>query len=292
MSEASAIPDGPPFDFDPIAKGRLMKFLDGRELAGYVKERQAKETRRLKAAKVQPTLAIVSEGENSVNALYLKIKQKYGKDIGVEVSLYKTADSTDSQKTILKLNEDKAVSAIIVQLPITDTAKTDEVVNVIEPGKDVDGLGRESKFDSATATAIMWLLAGYNIDVAGKNIVVIGRGRLVGDPLVKLLKTSGIKPTVLDENSPDFANTVNSADLIISAVGQPGLLKDDMVKRGAVVVDAGSASEDGQVKGDAAPELYDRQDLTITPKVGGVGPLTVAALFDNVLRSARAKVGP
>ena len=269
-----------------------MKLLDGRELAGYVKERQAKEVRRLASAKLRPHLAIVSEGENPVNELYLKVKRKYGQDIGIEVFLHKTTNSTDSKKKILELNEDQKISAIIVQLPILDTSKTDEVVNLIDPAKDVDGLGKESEFESATATAIMWLIAGYNINIESKNVVVIGRGRLVGGPVVKLLKSSGINPTVLDENSSDFDKNVSSADLIISAAGQPGLLTSKIIKQGAVVVDAGSASEDGQVKGDAAPELFNRQDLTITPKTGGVGPLTVAALFDNVLRAARAKVSP
>lgn len=269
-----------------------MKYLDGRELAGYIKVRQAKEVRRLKAVRLQPVLAILSQGQQDVNELYLKLKQRYGQDIGVDVKLVRSQDTVETKRQILALNEDDTCSAIIVQLPLSYPEATEEVVSLIEPEKDVDGLGRTSKYSSASATAIIWLLAGYNIDLPGKTVAIVGQGKLVGKPLAAMLASSGLEPLVVDEHTDDLTAKLKSADVIVTATGQAGLITSDMVKATAVVVDAGTAAENGQVKGDAADELYKRKDITITPKKGGVGPLTVAALFDNVLRAVRAKVGP
>jgi methylenetetrahydrofolate dehydrogenase (NADP+)/methenyltetrahydrofolate cyclohydrolase len=269
-----------------------VKYLNGGELAEYVKERQAKEVRRLSGAKIQPKLVIISEGQNTVNDAYLKLKQKYGHDAGVEVELINTTNAIESKKAILKLNEDSNVHGIIVQLPLVDEKTTDDVVNLIEPAKDVDGLGKDADYDSATATAILWLLSGYNVELRGKKIVVVGQGKLVGAPLIKMLKSTGAEPDVLDENSQNFDEVVSNADVLITAAGHPGLIKASLLKTKAVVIDAGTASEGGQIRGDLADEVYDREDITVTPKRGGLGPLTVSALFDNVIRAVRAKVAP
>lgn len=270
----------------------MMKSLDGRELAGYVKERQAKEVRRLTAAKIQPKLVIVSEGDNRVNDLYTKLKQNYGRDIGVDVQIVHTKDATDSKNALLGLNQDDSVHGVIVQLPLSNPAATDEVVNLIEPKKDIDGLGKEANYQSATATAVLWLLAGYAVDLEGKSIVLVGQGRLVGAPLAKMLTTAGYAPLVLDEDSPNIENNIRQADVLITATGQPGLIKSEDIKRGAVVIDAGTSSEGGEIKGDVSDEARQRDDIAITPKTGGLGPLTIAVLFDNLLRAARGKVSP
>jgi len=269
-----------------------VKYLNGKELSEYVKERQAKEVRRLKSVKVQPKLAIVSEGNNAVNDVYLRLKQTYGRDVGVDVELINTTNATESKKVTLKLNEDDSIHGIIIQLPLVDEKTTEAVVNLIEPTKDIDGLGRDAEYDSATATAILWLLSGYNVELRGKKVVVVGQGKLVGAPLINLLKSTGVEPDVLDENSRNFDEVVNAADILISAAGHPGLIKGNLLKSKAVVVDAGTASEGGQIKGDLADDVYDREDITVTPKRGGLGPLTVSALFDSVIRAARAKVAP
>jgi methylenetetrahydrofolate dehydrogenase (NADP+)/methenyltetrahydrofolate cyclohydrolase len=138
--------------------------------------------------------------------------------------------------------------------------------------------------------AILWLLAGYNVDLMGKQILLIGRGKLVGAPLEHMLKQSGMLVAVVDRNTPDLAEQARAADIIITATGSPSILFPDMIKQGAVVVDAGVASEDGKTVGDVAATVYERDDLTITPAKGGVGPLTVCALFDNVIRAARESV--
>ncbi|MEJ0073358.1 MAG: hypothetical protein WDN27_04760 [Candidatus Saccharibacteria bacterium] len=142
--------------------------------------------------------------------------------------------------------------------------------------------------DPATPLAIMWLLAGYNVDLRGKKIVLVGRGKLVGAPLERILLASGYDVSVIDSKTPDMRSVVEQGEVIITATGQPGLLKSDMIQEGAVVVDAGVAGEQGKTVGDLAEDVYDRTDLTITPRKGGVGPLTICALFDNVIRAARA----
>jgi methylenetetrahydrofolate dehydrogenase (NADP+)/methenyltetrahydrofolate cyclohydrolase len=152
-------------------------------------------------------------------------------------------------------------------------------------------LGKAAQFDPATPMAILWLLAGYNVDIkAGKRVLLIGRGRLVGAPLERIMLASGIDVSVADRETPDLAALTREADVIITATGSPAILHADMVKPGAVVLDAGVAAEDGKTVGDVAADLFERDDLTITPAKGGVGPLTVCALFENVIRAARATV--
>ena len=264
-----------------------MKLLNGSELAAYIKDRQAHQVRGLRQAHgVIPKLAIVVTADNPVIEVYLRLKQRYGADIEVEVDVHRVPQ-TGVKELLNKLSNDETVHAIIVQLPLEDPSKTDEIVNLVPPEKDVDGLGVAPKFDPATPLAILWLLSGYNIDLNGKRVLLVGRGKLVGAPLEKMLVASGITPEVADRNTPDVPGEVLKADVIISATGVGGLIKPDMVKQGAVVVDAGVASEGGKTVGDVAPEVYDRDDLTITPLKGGVGPLTVSALFENVIRAAQ-----
>ena len=264
-----------------------MKLLNGSELAGYIKERQAKQVRALRQSwRVLPKLAIISDSENPVNELYLKLKQQYGEDILVEVEIYRIAPE-DIACQIENLNLDDEVHGIIVQLPLSDTSKTDEIINMVNPLKDVDGLGGSSKFIPATAMAIDWLLTGYNIDLNDKKIAIIGEGRLVGAPLAKLWRGNGLDIATYNSRTVDLGDKIRQADITVSAVGTPGLVKSDMISEGAVVVDAGTASEDGVIVGDVDDSVRNRDDLTITPKKGGVGPLTVAALFDNVIAAAR-----
>ncbi|MEK7059807.1 MAG: bifunctional 5,10-methylenetetrahydrofolate dehydrogenase/5,10-methenyltetrahydrofolate cyclohydrolase [Patescibacteria group bacterium] len=268
-----------------------MKMLNGKELAVYIKERQAQQVRGLRQAHgVNPKLAIVVTTENPVTDTYIRLKKRYGEDILVDVDIHRVKQ-TEVKELLNKLSNDDTIHAIIVQLPLEDPSQTEEVVNLVASEKDVDGLGATPKFEPATPLAILWLLAGYNIDLAGKNVLLVGRGKLVGAPLEKMLIASGITPTVADKRTQDLKAETLQADVIITATGVHGVIKSDMVKQGAVVVDAGVASEGGKTVGDVAPELYDRDDLTITPLKGGVGPLTVCALFENVIRAAQRVAG-
>lgn len=261
------------------------KILNGRELAGFIKERQASEVRKM--AK-KPTLLIIRDSDNPVITKYVNLKIKYGEDIGVNVIDYCAKDSKDIAAKIKSANEDANINGIILQLPILEKDKTDELTNLISPAKDVDGLGSEPNFESATATAILWLLAGYDIDLKTKSIALVGRGKLVGAPLYKMFTASNYNVELFHHGS-DLTN-IKNYDIIITATGKPGLILDDFVKPGAIIVDAGTASEDGRLKGDLAPEVRRRQDLTaITPETGGVGPLTITCLFDHLLKANQQK---
>jgi methylenetetrahydrofolate dehydrogenase (NADP+)/methenyltetrahydrofolate cyclohydrolase len=265
-----------------------MKLLNGQELAGFIKERQAKQVRSLRQSlHVQPKLAIVLTIDHPAINVYIKMKKAYGADILVDVDIYQIPQSQAPAK-IKELNADNSVQGIIVQLPLEDPAQTEEIVNLVAPEKDVDALGRDSKFEPATPMAIQWLLNGYNVELAGKKILLIGRGKLVGAPLEKILKASGYDVSVVERQTKDLASYTKEADIIITATGSPAILYPEIIKQGAVVVDAGVASEEGKTVGDLAPEVYERSDLTLTPQKGGVGPLTVCALFENVIRSATA----
>lgn len=265
-----------------------MKLLNGAELAEFIKERQARQVRALRQAhKILPKLAIITCGENPTIDKYVSLKQVYGEDILVNVEQHNVAQS-EAMELIEQLNNDDSVHGIIVQLPLPDPTSTDEIVDTIAPQKDVDALGKESQFDAATPLAINWLLSGYNINLQGKNIVVVGQGRLVGAPLVKMLRNSDLMPKIVDENTENPEEIFADADIIITAVGKAGLITADMIPLDCVVIDAGTTSENGVLRGDLADNVYERQDLTLSPVRGGVGPLTVAALFDNVIRAAEA----
>jgi methylenetetrahydrofolate dehydrogenase (NADP+)/methenyltetrahydrofolate cyclohydrolase len=266
-----------------------MKSLNGSELAGFIKERQARMVRGLRQAhSLEPKLAIVATVDHPVIAVYMRVKKKYGADILVDVDIYQIKQD-DAPKVIKQLNNDPSVYGIIVQLPLERPEETEEIVNLVAPEKDVDALGRKSEYDPATPMAILWLLAGYNVDLQGKKVLLVGRGKLVGAPLERMLKASGIDVSVADRDTKDLGAATLAADVIITATGSPAILYSDMLKSGAVVVDAGVAGEEGKTVGDVAPDVYERDDLTITPPKGGVGPLTVCALFENVIRAARMR---
>lgn len=267
-----------------------MKILNGRDLADYIKERQAHQVRALRQAwNVAPKLAIIVTIDNPVIDLYVRLKKQYGADILIDVEVHRVSQA-EVPALVQQLNADEQVHGIILQLPLADPTQTDELVNMVAPNKDVDALGKDAIFDPATPMAIMWLLAGYNIDLRGKKVLLIGRGKLVGAPLEKLLLSSEVDVSVADRSTPDLVAEAVEADVIITATGSPAILYPDMIKQGAIVVDAGVASEDGKTVGDVAPEVFERDDLTLTPVKGGVGPLTVCALFDNVIRAARPEV--
>ncbi len=266
----------------------LMKLLNGKELAEYIEERQGREVRALKQAwHIQPKLAIVLTIEHPTINVYVRMKSRYGADLGVEVDVHRVSQD-EAPALIKQLNTDESVHGIIVQLPLERPEETDELVNLVAPEKDVDALGKDAQFDPATPMAILWLLAGYNVDLRqGKRVLLVGRGKLVGAPLERMLRTSDVDVHVADRQTADLKSETLQADIIITATGSPAILFPDMIKHGAVVVDAGVAGEEGKTVGDLAPEVYDRDDLIVTPVRGGVGPLTVSALFDNVIRAAR-----
>lgn len=279
------------FDNHPVSiSGTLngMKVLNGAELAGYIKERQAKQVRALRQAQhVFPRLAIVQTVDDPVIDTYVRLKQAYGEDILIDVVRHKVSQA-DAAATITKLNYDDTIHGIIVQLPLAEPDQTEQLVNLVATHKDVDALGVHATLDPATPLAINWLLAGYNVELNQKKIVIVGNGRLVGAPLARMWRKSGYDVTTIDRSTEAVTSTLQTADIIVTAAGAPGVITSDMLKIGAIVVDAATASEDGKIVGDVAPAVRERRDLIITPEKGGVGPLTVCALFDNVIKAAQA----
>lgn len=256
-----------------------MKILNGRELADFIKERQFLTVRGMTK---KPKLLIIRDSDNPVIVKYVNLKKEYGEDIGVLVEDFLAKSSDEIRERILAANADDTISGIIIQLPILEREKTDELTSLIAPEKDVDGLSGNGNYDSATATAINWLLAGYGIDLAAQKIALVGRGKLVGAPLFKMWTNSSFDVTVFGRG--DDLSSLKNFSLIVSATGVPGLITSDMVAPGTIVVDAGTASEDGVLVGDVAEAVRERTDLSaITPRTGGVGPLTVACLFEHVI---------
>ncbi|MBR2710660.1 bifunctional 5,10-methylenetetrahydrofolate dehydrogenase/5,10-methenyltetrahydrofolate cyclohydrolase [Candidatus Saccharibacteria bacterium] len=259
-----------------------MKILNGKELAGFIKERQSHQA---KSMGKKPTLLIIRDSDNPVITKYVNLKIQYGEDIGVNVIDYFATSSEDIKNKILSANKDPEISGIILQLPILKKDQTDTLTDLITANKDVDGLSSHGAFDSATATAINWLLAGYDIKLQNQKIAIVGRGKLVGAPLYKMFQDSNYDVTLFHRG--DDLTKLNQYDIIITATGVPGLISDSMIKPGAILIDAGTASEDGVLKGDIDSSIRNRTDLSaITPTTGGVGPLTITCLFDHVIQAA------
>ena len=270
-----------------------MKFLNGAELRDFIKERQAKQVRALRQSwRVFPKLVIFYAGDNKVTETYMRLKKQYADDILVDVDIIEVTPKNIISK-IEQTNNDKNVHGVIVQLPLDkkqEWGDVEEILSYIKPEKDVDGLNSESNiYFSATAQAIDWLLVGYNIDLKNKKIAIVGDGKLVGRPLANMWLKSGYNVTTFnEENSNEMQKTLHNYDVVVSAVGKSALIKSEMLKKNCVVVDAGTSTDGGKVVGDLAEEVReDRKDLTVTPKIGGVGPLTIASLIDNVIISAR-----
>ena len=267
--------------------------LNGRELASFIKQRQARQVRHLRQAHgITPKLLIITplNASGPINA-YVRYKQAYAADILVETEVAPTAEA-NMPAAIDRANNDPHIHGIIVQLPLNDPSQTDAIVQRIAPAKDVDGLsGPQAAYTPATAQAIDWLLAGYNISLDDKQLTIIGRGRLVGAPLERLWRDRGLTVTVCDRQTPNTTEVIAASDVVVTATGQPHLITADMVKAGAVVVDAGTASEGGVIVGDVDPSLRERSDVTLTPEKVGVGPLTIAVMIDHVIQAAQATIG-
>lgn len=270
----------------------MAKLLDGRELQGYIKARQLRQVRNLRQAEgIVPTLLIIkSPAATAATETYVRLKRQYAEDVLIEV-LVETVEEAQMQARIERANHDAAIQGIIVQLPLVDTVLSEAACVAIAPEKDVDGLGQHGLFPSATASAIDWLLAGYNISLEDKKIAIVGNGKLVGNPLYHLWKERGYRVSVFDESSADVAGTIAQSDVVVTATGVPRLITPEMIAPGSVVVDAGTASEAGKLVGDVDPALRTRDDITITPEKGGVGPLTIALLFDHVIEACLRQVG-
>ena len=270
----------------------MAKLLDGKELQGFIKERQLKQVRNLRQSYgiVPKLMIIVPEGASDVINAYVRLKQRYAEDVLIDVEIVELLES-DMKEYIKKINIESNIQGIIVQLPLKDVSQTNEICNSIDSKKDVDGLGSAAEYRSATAEAIDWLLAGYNVSLEGKKITLVGHGKLVGGPLGDIWQKRNLDVTILDEQSQNIRETLKKSDIIVSAAGVPRLVLSEDIQPGAVVVDAGTTSENGTLVGDVDATAQERQDITITPLKGGVGPMTIAVLFDHVIQACQKQAG-
>lgn len=270
----------------------MTRLLNGLDLQGFIEERQLRQVRNLRQEyKIVPKLVIIkSPSASNVIDVYVRMKQHYAAEILVEVEVA-TVEEAKMVAYIEKANVDSNVQGIIVQLPLADKGQTDIICNTIDPKKDVDGLGINASFPSATAQAIDWLLAGYNVELKDKKITIVGNGKLVGKPLGEMWRSRSLDVTTLDIDSTDMAEVLQASDIIVTATGVPHLITSDNIKQRAVVVDAGTASEGGHVVGDIDSAVRERDDITVTPAKGGVGPLTYTVLFDHLIEACLRQAG-
>lgn len=269
----------------------MVKSLNGAELAGYIKERQAKQVRTLRQAhKIIPKLAILMTPKaDEAIGVYVKGKQAYSDDILIETIVH-ICEQDQMIDAIKQYNADDSVQGIIVQLPLDNPVDTDLIMDAIAPEKDVDGLGASAAYQSATADAINWLCVGYGLDLQNTAVTIVGQGRLVGKPLLAMWQKAGYNVTPVDVDTREYEDIIRQSDIIVSAAGVPRLITAKLVKHSATVIDAGTTSDNGTVVGDVADDVRERGDVSITPKKGGVGPLTIAVLFDHLIQACLKKV--
>ncbi len=264
----------------------IMKLLDGKKLA-------AKLQQDLKRKKSPGSLEAILIGDNPASIMYLRKKAEMAKDLGVLFHLHKFSSQSPMKKItdeIKRLNTDKKVAGIIVQLPLPNRFSTEEIVNMVVVHKDVDGLTDEnivtSKILPATAAGILKLLKHYRINMQRKKIVLVGFTRLLNIPLSIYFARQGNEVVVIQEGTKNMSE-LKTADIIITAVGKPKLIVGKHIKKGAVVIDAGISRVDKKVVGDVDFGSVSKKAAYFTPVPGGVGPMTVVSLFANLFESKK-----
>ncbi len=265
------------------------QILEGRPVAARLCGELAERVDALGRA---PRLAIVRVGEDPRSAAYISRKRAFGAEIGADVTLETLPDSTaqtELEAAVVAAGSDASNDGVILQLP---TAGLDgyAAAALVPPAKDVDGLAPGSGFVSATALAAAELLAAYGIDVAGKRVAVVGQSRLAGAPIAELLRDRGALVSIADDQTTDLSAVTLPAEIVVSAVGEPGLLTAAHLSPGATVIDVGTTpGPDGKLLGDLNPAAYPIL-AAYSPVPGGVGPMTVAMLFSNLLSAAEARI--
>ena len=272
-----------------------MNLIDGREIREEILEDLRK---RIENSDVKPSLVIILVGDNKASAVYVRQKKMAGEKIGAVVEVKKLSINTtqvELKELISGLNNTQSVHGIILQLPIPQHLDPEELSQIISPEKDVDGFVLGSKFKPATALGVVELLKRSDVKIYGQKVVVVGRGKIAGKPTAELLKSEGAQVEVIHSETKNPASITKKADILVSAVGKPKLITADMVKVGAVVVDIGTTpvyprEDDTDTKaiitGDVDFENVSKIASKITPVPGGVGPMTVAALMQNLVKAA------
>ena len=273
--------------------------IDGKMIAKKTRENLKKEVEELKKEGITPKLAVIMVGDNPASKVYVKNKSKACDEVGVEYEEY-ILEAGIKQKELLeliqKLNNNKEINGILLQSPLPSNLDINEAFRTIGYRKDVDGfhpmnvgklvLGQDT-FVSCTPYGIMRLLEEYKIDLCGKHVVILGRSNIVGKPLVQCCLNNNATVTVCHSKTKEIENVTKDADVLISAIGKPRFVTADMIKDGAVVIDVGiNRLDTGEIVGDIDFESVSKKASYITPVPGGVGPMTIAMLLNNVVKAA------
>lgn len=279
------------------------QLLDGKQLANIRAEVLQKQVLTLKKAGIQPQFCVINIGNDPSSKIYLKTKKRRADQIGIKQKLFQLP-STVTQKDLLelidRLNNEKDVNGIMIQLPVPKQIILNEALAAIDPDKDVDCLtpanvGRlwqgDHFVEPATAHGILALLDYYHINLKGKNAVIIGRSSIVGKPLAALLLEKDATVSILHLKTKNLTEYTKKADILVSATGEHNLVTADMIKKNAVIIDVGISRFNGKIVGDVDFEHVAPIASFITPVPGGIGPLTVESLMEQVVQLTRRNNG-
>ncbi len=278
--------------------------IDGKELAKKIRANLKIECEELKKKNINSKLAVIMVGEDPASKVYVRNKSRACEDVGIKYEEY-LLDSKITQKELIelieKLNNDKTINGILLQSPIPSNLDINEAFRTISPQKDVDGFNplnvgklvlNQDTFVSCTPYGIMKMFEEYNIDLTGKNVVILGRSNIVGKPLIHCCLNKNATVTSCHSKTQNIAQKAKEADVLISAIGKANFVTADMVKDGAVVIDVGiNRLDNGKITGDVDFESVKEKASYITPVPGGVGPMTIAMLMNNVIKATRRQNG-
>ncbi len=278
----------------------MAQLIDGKQISKEIKDELKTEVQKLKSEGKNVCLAVVQVGDDPASTVYVNNKKKACAYIGIESRSYELPESTSEEELtalVEELNEDDGVNGILVQLPLPSHIDEDRIIRTISPDKDVDGfhpvsVGRlwigEKGFLSCTPAGIIQLLKRSNIEIAGKNCVIIGRSNIVGKPMAALLLRKNGTVTITHSKTKDLQKITKTADILIVAIGKERFITSDYVKEGAVVIDVGMHRDsENHLCGDVDFKDVEPKVSAITPVPGGVGPMTIAMLMNNCVETVR-----
>ncbi|NRO01373.1 bifunctional methylenetetrahydrofolate dehydrogenase/methenyltetrahydrofolate cyclohydrolase [Lactobacillus helveticus] len=275
------------------------KILDGKAFANLLGQNLKEKVKKLKDEGITPHFCVINIGDDPASKIYVRTKKRRAEKMGIIQDIYQMSADTKQEEAIAlidKLNADPAINGLMEQLPAPKQIDTDALLERIDPNKDVDGLTPANIghlwmgnhfVEPATAEGIIALLKHYEIPLEGKNVVIIGRSNIVGKPLAALMLEQNATVTIAHSRTKNLGEITKKADVLVSATGQAFLVKADMVKDGAVVVDVGMNHVDGKLVGDVDFDNVKEKASYITPVPGGVGPLTVQFLMEAVVKLTR-----
>ena len=271
----------------------MAQIIDGKKIADELADECKRQIEQLKSRGKTPRLAIITYNPDGASKVYANLKLKKAQQLGMNCSIidWSQKSPTECIKAMKELGNDDSVDGIIVQLPANGLGNVQELLNTIPANKDVDGLSDgEHVLTPATPKAVLTLLEKADVDLKGKKIAIVGQGKLVGKPLTNIMLKLGYDVSSADNMTGDLTAITKPADIVISAVGKPGLINGATIKPGAVVIDAGTSEQHGSLVGDVDYNSVDEVASKIAKVPGGVGPVTVISLLQNVVEAARTKL--